>query len=87
MSGFLPADDRQAALHSNRLFVEHVALFRKACDDNGLESFLADRLTEKFFDHLMLMMSASLQSDAMGKAMDALGESLRKLSGEDTDPA
>lgn len=86
MSGFLPADDRQAALHSNRLLVEHVALFRRACDDNGLGAKLADRLTERFFEHLMLMSSTAVQADAMGQAMDALGESLRKLSGEE-DPS
>ena len=85
MSGgdYLPADDRQASLHANRKLVEHVALFRQACDDNGLETFLSDRLTERFFEHLMLMSAASVQSDAMQQAMDGLGETLRRLSGED----
>lgn len=67
MSGFIPADDRQASLHAYRMVGEHLALFRQALRDNGIDGPVVDALTERFYAQIMANEQQSTLLQALRK--------------------
>lgn len=81
MTGFIDADDRQAAKHGYRQMAEHLALFQEACDELRIHRETTSELVQMFFGYLL----GSMQQSSMQRSVEQLGEIMRDMLNPDED--